>query len=58
MCKVNVTHILQNNFRNELACPVMGNIFLVYVGMDVSMSVCRFVGLSTKNMYAKMRGLN
>ena len=33
----------------------MGTIFLVYVGMYVGMLVCRYVGLSTKTTYAKMR---
>ena len=46
--------------RNDLARPVMGTIFLVYIYMCmyVSMSVClRFYGKPIqKKLYAKMRG--
>ena len=38
------------NKRNDLARPVMGIIFLVYVGM----SVCRYVGMSVCLSYVKL----
>ena len=31
---------------------------MIYIRMYVGMSVCMYVGLSTKNMYAEMRGWN